>query len=86
MAISADVGPQLESYIEELVTKGRYNSKSEVVREGIRLVQEREARLAALHAQIEKGLADARAGRVVPAEKVYAQLRADISKKAKARA
>jgi antitoxin ParD1/3/4 len=86
MAISADLGQTLETYVEALVEKGRYGSKSEVIREGIRLVQERESRLAALDAAIEKGLADARAGRLVPAEQVYAQLRSDIAKKAKARA
>lgn len=83
MAISADVGPKLEEYIENLVTKGRYNSKSEVIREGIRLVQEREARLAALHAAIEEGIADADAGRLTPAEEVYAELREIIHSKTK---
>ena len=86
MAISADLGSVLEHYVETLVEKGRYNSKSEVIREGIRLVQEREAKLAALHAAIEVGLADARAGRVTPAEEVHAQLRSSIAKRAKARA
>ena len=42
MAISAELGPVLENYVSNLVSKGRYNSKSEVLREGIRLVQERE--------------------------------------------
>lgn len=41
--ISADLGHQLESFVTKLVETGRYNSKSEVLREGIRLVQEREA-------------------------------------------
>ncbi len=86
MAISADLGQTLETYVEALVAKGRYGSKSEVIREGIRLVQEREARLAALHAEIEIGLADIRAGRVHAAEDVYAELRSLIDAKAKARA
>jgi antitoxin ParD1/3/4 len=74
MAISADLGPVLEKYVETLVEKGRYNSKSEVIREGIRLVQEREARLAALDAAIELGIADAEAGRLIPAEDVFDRL------------
>ena len=49
--ISADLG-QLEPFVAELVAKGRYNSKSEVLREGVRLIQERERRLAALDASI----------------------------------
>lgn len=58
MASDVDLGPQLESYVASLIEKGRYNSKSEVLREGVRLVQEREARLAALHAGIARGLAE----------------------------
>ena len=40
MAISADLGEKLESVVTDLVKNGRYNSKSEVLREGVRLVQE----------------------------------------------
>lgn len=76
MPISADLGEQLESVVENLVKNGRYNSKSEVLREGVRLVQEREARLAALDAAIARGIADADAGRVKPAEEVFARLSA----------
>ena len=32
--LSAELGPKLEGYVAELVESGRYNSKSEVVREG----------------------------------------------------
>jgi antitoxin ParD1/3/4 len=76
MAISADLGTHLETYVNELVTKGRYNSKSEVLREGVRLVQEREAKLAALDAAIARGLADAEAGRLRPADEVFDRLEA----------
>ena len=76
MASSVDLGPKLEAYVESLVQGGRYNSKSEVLREGVRLVQEREARLAALHAGIARGLADSAAGRVKPASEVFDRLEA----------
>ena len=72
--ISADLGRQLESFVAKLVETGRYNSKSEVLREGVRLVQEREARLAALDASIARGLDDADAGRTKPAEEVLDRL------------
>jgi len=64
MANSVDLGSKLEKVVSELVARGRYNSKSEVLREGVRLVQEREKRLAVLDAAIARGLADAEAGRV----------------------
>lgn len=76
MAISADLGNHLENYVNELVSKGRYNSKSEVLREGVRLVQEREAKLAALDAALARGLEDVRAGRMQPAEQVFNRLEA----------
>lgn len=75
MAISADLGEKLEAVVNDLVANGRYNSKSEVLREGVRLVQEREARLRELYAAIDRGLADADAGRVRPAAEVFAELR-----------
>ncbi|MFO1035193.1 MAG: type II toxin-antitoxin system ParD family antitoxin [Hyphomicrobiales bacterium] len=76
MAISAELGAKLEAYVANLVETGRYGSKSEVIREGIRLVQEREARLAALNAAIDVGLTDIRAGRTTPAEDVFDRLEA----------
>lgn len=76
MAISADLGAHLEGVVRELVGTGRYNSKSEVLREGVRLVEERERRLAALDAALAKGIADADAGRVKPAEEVFDRLEA----------
>jgi antitoxin ParD1/3/4 len=76
VAISADLGDALEAFVTKLVATGRYNSKSEVLREGVRLVQEREARLATLDAAITRGLADADAGRVKPASEVFDRLEA----------
>jgi antitoxin ParD1/3/4 len=64
--ISGDLGRQLESYIQQLVDTGRYGSKSEVLREGVRLVQGRETRLAALDASIiMRGISDADSGRTI---------------------
>ena len=76
MPISADLGKQLESYVARLVKSGRYHSKSEVLREGVRLIQEREVRLAALDAAIARGVADADAGRVKPMAEVFDRLEA----------
>jgi antitoxin ParD1/3/4 len=76
MPISAELGNQLETYVTSLVKTGRYHSKSEVLREGVRLIQERETRLAALDAAIARGLADADAGRIKPAAAVFDRLEA----------
>lgn len=54
-------------FVEELVTTGRYQNASEVLREGLRLVEQRErqdaAKLAALRAAVGEGLSDLAAGR-----------------------
>jgi len=74
--ISADLGQQLEQFVSSLVATGRYNSKSEVLREGVRLIHEKETRLAALDASIARGLADAEAGRTAPIDQVFDRLEA----------
>jgi len=81
MAVSADLGEVLERFVTKLVASGRYHSKSEVLREGVRLIQEREARLAALDASIARGLADADAGRVKPSSEVFDRLEAKLTAK-----
>lgn len=74
--ISADLGQQLENFVTSLVATGRYNSKSEVLREGVRLIHDRETRLAALDVSIARGLADADAERTTSAEEVFDRLEA----------
>ncbi|WEJ58949.1 type II toxin-antitoxin system ParD family antitoxin [Devosia sp. FJ2-5-3] len=86
MAISADLGQVLEKVVNDLVENGRYNSKSEVLREGVRLVQEREARLREMDAMIQAGLDDIDAGRTIPAEEVFAELRLLVAELAQKKA
>ncbi len=80
MAMSADLGSTLEKYVSKLVEEGRYNSKSEVLREGVRLVQDRESRLAVLDAAIAKGLAASKAGQIHSAEDVFSELEDQLEK------
>jgi len=53
--------------VEQLVTNGRYQNASEVLREGLRLLENREAedayRLAALRNALQVGIADIESGR-----------------------
>ena len=57
--MNVSVGKRWEGFVAGIVDAGRYGSASEVVREGLRLVEEREARLIALretvNASIERG-------------------------------
>ncbi len=84
MSDSIDLGQQLESFVASLVESGRFSTRSEVIREGVRLIQEREAKLAALDATIARGIADADAGRVKPAGEVFDRLQAKYGDMAEA--
>lgn len=57
--MNVSIGTRWEGFVEAIVKTGRYGSASEVVREGLRLVEEREAKLQALrdtlNASIEQG-------------------------------
>jgi antitoxin ParD1/3/4 len=48
--------PKLEQYIRTKVESGRYLSASEVVREALRLLEQKDKRLEELRAEIKKGL------------------------------
>ncbi len=55
------------SFVEDMVAAGRYQNASEVLREGLRLVErqvsEDEMRLVALREAVQVGMADIEAGR-----------------------
>ncbi len=55
--MNVSLGPRWVGFVEEIVSQGRYGSASEVVREGPRLVEEREMRLAALRETLNAAVA-----------------------------
>jgi antitoxin ParD1/3/4 len=56
--MNVSIGPRWEGFVENAVKEGRYGSASEVVREGLRLVEEREARLRALRDTLNASIAE----------------------------
>ncbi len=82
---SVSLGDHFEGLVKGLVENGRYNNASEVVRDGLRMVEERERRLAALDQALAIGLADEAGGRVKPIEDVAARLTAKYARMAEER-
>ncbi|AOG02193.1 hypothetical protein BSY18_2735 [Blastomonas sp. RAC04] len=73
--MNVSIGERWETYVEALLKTGRYGSASEIVREGLRLVEEREAKLAALRETIDAAIAEDKWHTM---EEVEAQLEADL--------
>ena len=66
MPSSYTVGEHYEAFVRDLVASGRYASASEVLRDGLRLLEEHEQlraiKLEALRKEIQKGLDSGDAG------------------------
>ncbi|MCO5160357.1 MAG: type II toxin-antitoxin system ParD family antitoxin [Mesorhizobium sp.] len=56
--MNVSVGAKWEAFVAQAVESVRYGSASEIVREGLRLVEEREAKLAALREMIDASIAE----------------------------
>lgn len=81
MSINADLGKELEKIVHDLVGSGRFATEADVLRQGVRLVADRERKLAELDASIQEGLDDVEAGRLYDAEEVFASLKARYSER-----
>jgi antitoxin ParD1/3/4 len=79
MASSYSLGTYFEAFVQAQLASGRYGNASEVLRDALRLMEEREKRLAALDAGIERGIADADAGRVHDLDDVFDELEAELA-------
>lgn len=67
----------LEEFVESKVTSGEYAHASEVVRDGLRLLMERDAeKLEWLRVEIQKGIDEADRGELVPHDEAWKLIRA----------
>ena len=53
---SIALGDHFQDFVQKLVSRGRFGSTSEVIRAGLRLLEEQDARLAALRKAIQDGI------------------------------
>ncbi|MFT3744221.1 MAG: type II toxin-antitoxin system ParD family antitoxin [Pyrinomonadaceae bacterium] len=77
--MNVSLTPELEKMVISKVESGRYNSASEVVREGLRLLQQRdeayERKLAWLKGEIQVGIDELEAGMDRDGAEVMAEIR-----------
>ncbi|WP_035052669.1 type II toxin-antitoxin system ParD family antitoxin [Andreprevotia chitinilytica] len=77
MPTSVALSPHFESFIQELVQSGRYNNASEVVRAGLRLLEEQQQRYAIEQQELRSAIAAGlTSGEGRPAKEVFARLEA----------
>jgi antitoxin ParD1/3/4 len=70
--------PELERYAQSCVASGGFNNASEVVRSGLRLLQDAEERKAAFVASLDAAVAEGRRDGFVSIEQVEADAQAAI--------
>ncbi len=81
--LSITLPPEMADFIRQKVDSGMYGSNSEIIREALRGMIERDRHLGQLDAAIARGLADAEAGRVQDIGTVRAELRSRIGGESK---
>jgi antitoxin ParD1/3/4 len=87
--MNVNLGPVLDGFIAGLLKSGTYQSQSEVVRDGLRLLKEREdlkhARLARLRKEIAIGSDQADRGEFVDGAETFAAIRRRSAQRKRAR-
>lgn len=83
--MNVNLGPTFDEFIADMLKTGHYQSQSEVVRDGLRLLKEREElkqlRLAELRKQIAIGIASAERGDIVDGEVAFDRIRQQIAER-----
>jgi antitoxin ParD1/3/4 len=81
--INISLTPELGDFVSSKVASGRYQSASEVVRQGLRLLQDqemtRQAQLQRLRNQIQVGLDQAKRGELLDGEEVFEALERSLA-------
>jgi len=73
--MTTEIPSDLEPFVERMVSERRFLSAGDVLAEGLRLLQAREA----LREEVSKGFAQLDAGLGIAAEEVYARVEERIS-------
>ena len=88
--VNITITPELDSFLQNRVKSGRYQTTSEVVREALRLLerheQDRDEALNQLRTKLERGAAQAERGELLDGDEVFEELRELIDEIRRAKA
>lgn len=77
--MNVSLTPELEKFVEKKVKSGRYQSASEVIRDGLRLLEDedrlRTLRLEDVRRKIQLGLDQLDRGEGIPGEQAYEEMK-----------
>ena len=76
--IHAELGPDLEAIVLNLIESGKYSSRAQVLRDSEELKDWREAQLRAFNASVDRAVVDIKAGKGIPLDEAFATLRAEF--------
>lgn len=80
--MNVDLTPELEQLVRSKVESGRYNSASEVVREALRLLEQRDevftVRRDEIRTKIDEGWHSAKRGEMVDGDEVFNRIDAEL--------
>jgi antitoxin ParD1/3/4 len=85
MANTYTLDTHFEDFVQGQLSTGRYGEPRDVLQDALRLLEERERRLSALDAAVERSHSDILAGRTKSIEDVTKRLRTKYSGMTKAR-
>jgi antitoxin ParD1/3/4 len=77
-SLNVSLTPELDQFVQQRVATGRYQTASEVIREGLRLLEhqerDREAAFLALKKKLDRGAAQAERGEFVDPDEVLKKI------------
>ena len=78
-SLNVSLTPELEQFVQSRVASGRYQTASEVIREALRLLEEREqareAALKELRMKLRRGIEQADRGELLGGDSVFEEIR-----------
>ncbi len=86
MSTSVVLSPHFEAFVQQQLASGRFNNTSEVIRAGLRLLEEQQQQFATRTLELKSALAEGmQSGQPRPAEEVFDEIEAQVRELAKSR-